>query len=261
MGTCKTSFVGTQLLLVATVLLCLGPHPSRSLVLWMALPSSSWDPAPSSLTPRTNSRTNPRIQVSPVQTPQDLIDLATLRYQEWMMEEPEDRRPSKLAFERATAEIQQERMSAQAVAFLARWVDESSPISRPVVGAAELSPIEVEGCLKQKEKLNRPEDCYLYVTDVVTAQGYRRRGIAAELMKVVEQYGVAKGCESMKNTKLLLHVEPTNHAALSFYQAIGYQCICNEPHSDVTSDIDISQLADNAGVGSKQILLFKSIPM
>ena len=142
----------------------------------------------------------------------DLLEaLADLRYQEWMMDEPPERRPSVMAFRSATAEIQQERMDDQAIPFLAHWNEgtdhDSSSSTAEVVGSAELSPIEFNGCfdlgataaastttatttlLASSNNTNIStynHNQYWYITDVVTARTHRRKGIASELMKALE---------------------------------------------------------------------------
>lgn len=244
--------------------------------------------------------------------------LADLRYEEWMMEEAPETRPSLQAFRMATAEIQQERMADQAIPFLARCeptadgdekvggggfggggggVGSKKKSARKaggkktkdakvteVVGAAELSPIEFNGCFDGSATLlsknNEKKDTnvynriqYWYITDVVTAKTHRRKGIAAELMKSLERHATEVLASYVSNnnnnkaepgcTVLLMHVEPSNEGALKFYERMSYKIVSRPDAVDCDSagyltGLDLDLLADNAGV-SGQILLGKQL--
>jgi len=182
------------------------------------------------------------IQVRTVQSASDITALATLRYNEWMMDE-EVRRD---AFTAATYELFQERAAQRAVVFLATM---GSKREEPA-GAVELSPIELDRVLlpaSNQGNNNNPHQ-FLYATDLVTAIQFRRQGVAAALMKAVEQHCFPG--------HLLLHVEPDNGAALAFYEKLGYRKIENA-HDIVGSVLDLERLTDNAGTKG-QLLLAKS---
>jgi len=224
------------------------------------------------------------IKVLPSASQKDFIALADLRYQEWMMKEPPETRPSLHAFRMATAEIQQERMEGRAVSFLACLPTTNNVLeplasrsgSFDVVGAAELSPVEFQGCFDEKWCNNVHDDNrftipntfnqyqYWYVTDVVTASTHRRKGIAAELMQTLERHALCslthqKAPFPVSETVLLMHVEPENVGALAFYQHLGYN-ILREPRTDVDNlaGLDVEELAKNAGVEG-QLLLGKKL--
>ena len=187
-----------------------------------------------------------KIQVSPVRTHLDMIELGDLRYQEWMLDEDPETRPSQMAFRMATAEMQQERMAQNTFAFLAR--DDSNT----VVGTAELSCIEVRGCYDEESSECR----YFYVTDVVTAKAHRRKGVAATLIDTLEQQAMQELNEKKQSAILLMHVEPENEAALGFYKAKGYEVIVSATES--LKGLNVDQLAVNAEV-KDQLLLWKTV--
>jgi ribosomal protein S18 acetylase RimI-like enzyme len=191
--------------------------------------------APFSLVAALSSTSTTRIiiQVTPVTTPQDVHDLATLRFNEWICDEQEI---SRAAFGMATADIFQERVVGGAVAFVAR-------IQGTPVGAAELSPMEMIHVLCGDDQGRT----LCYVTDVVTCRDHRRMGIGEALMVAIEQKATTIGV-----TELFLHVNPDNEPALHFYQSqrLGY----GPPQR--LEGLDIDRLAENAGAAG-QILLSK----
>jgi ribosomal protein S18 acetylase RimI-like enzyme len=168
-----------------------------------------------------------------VKTTADILALADIRYNEWIA--TGENGPSQRAFRMATIEIFQERAEAGAVTFLA-WADDGT-----AAGAAELSPIELQGATKEN---------MLYVTDVVTVCSHRRKGCAASLMDAMETEATTKGA-----SYLLLHVEEDNIAALAFYRnpRVGYQERLLESPS-----LDTIKLAKNANAEG-QILLMKML--
>lgn len=176
------------------------------------------------------------ITVAPVKiNSPDVLALANLRYNEWMV--GEESPPSVDAFRAATAEIMAERISQGAAAFLAR--SDGSP-----AGAIEVSPIEFHG-------LGSAAEHFLYATDLVTSKEHRRKGVGNALMVAIEDHAIQKGA-----SHLFLHVEQENTAARMFYEreSLGY----SEPSVDLQLDID--RLATNAGAVG-QTLLCKTLPM
>jgi ribosomal protein S18 acetylase RimI-like enzyme len=215
-----------------------------------------------------------RIDVRPVQSNSDLIALADLRYQEWMTEEScaETSRPSLTAFRMATAEIQQERIAQNAVVFLAICKSDDGIVAMnengngdAVVGTAELSSIEIEGCWGEDPA---PCQCF-YITDVVTARNHRRKGVAATLMMAMEEHAMAlhqqhhqrisRDTNMQEPLVLLLHVDPSNVGALCFYESLGCKVYSSAVvESDLLNGLNLDRLSENAGVQG-QILLFKSV--
>uniref|UniRef100_A0A7S1BAQ9 N-acetyltransferase domain-containing protein n=1 Tax=Corethron hystrix TaxID=216773 RepID=A0A7S1BAQ9_9STRA len=187
------------------------------------------------------------LYVEPVTTSADRHALADLRFDEWIIEEGGngDSFQSRQAFRMATTDIMEERKGA--VAFLARTDDTNTP-----VGAAELSPIEVEDVVISCEDGNCKPPSILYVTDVLTSRDHRRKGVAMSLMEAVEAEAIVRS-----GSHLLLHVDPDNSAALKFYQQkkIGYK----SPSSELMKQIDALKLAKSANTVG-QILLSKVLP-
>ena len=199
------------------------------------------------------------VLVRPVQSNSDLMALADLRYHEWMMQECAESRPSLTAFRMATVELQQERIDQHAIVVLARCTSNKDM----VVGAAELSPIEVQGCWDTSPKKGHGR---FYVTDVVTASSYRRQGVAASLMRTLEEYAMKSQQQHespvstvQQSILMLLHVKPDNVGALRFYQSLGYQVHASATvESGPLKGLNLDQLAENAGV-MDQLVLFKVI--
>jgi len=227
----------------------------------------------------SGSSTRPGISVNTVKvsSPTDVVSLADLRYDEWIAAEDVDQAgggsndgdakisrppPSRGAFQMATAEIVCERSEAGATAFLARLDNDDSTdtgIISTAVGAAELSPIEFDGAIRNNNKdtnnnLSLPS--MLYVTDVVTSSRNRRMGIANALMEAVEQYAYETHGDG---TSLYLHVKPGNEAAQSFYTnpKRGYRCVPTKNHDHLKEhNIDMDRLEENSGTAG-QILFCK----
>ena len=187
------------------------------------------------------------VTVHPVTTPSDIVALADLRYDEWILQpnqgdnDNNEYNPSRYAFRMATAELTAER--SRATSFLA-FLD-----STYAVGAAELSPIEFEGAVDDPTFKSN----ILYVTDVVTSSKFRRMGIANALMDAVEQSAYDMNGEG---TVLFLHVKPDNEAAKRFYAngKRGYSA----PTADQLKGIRVDCLEENAGT-TGQILLCKTV--
>ena len=217
----------------------------------------------------------PPININPKQDDQlptltlDLMDLATLRYDEWIRTTNDNHQtpaPSQRAFAMATAEIAQERSQLGAIPFLAKLPQHSNNSHKAIpVGAAELSPAEFEGALQESIQSRHR----WYVTDVVTSSHHRRMGIANKLMEYMEQYAYDHSKDSTTTTgdnrepttsttptTLYLHVKPDNHAALQFYQSPkrGYTV----PTNDELEGLDCKKLAETAGTQG-QLLLCKTL--
>jgi GNAT superfamily N-acetyltransferase len=193
-----------------------------------------------------------RITVAPVDS-STTHELADLRYNEWIDGKyPE---ATRTGFRMATDDMYRERVAGGATAFLA-WLHEDDKL--PVVaGAAELSPIELEGADKESTAAAAQQNNMLYVTDVVTASAHRRKGVALALMQAIETAAAEQACR-----QLLLHVEPTNTAALEFYQSkkLGYRSVVTPiPLDDILArKLDTDILAANSGT-TGQTLLVKSL--
>jgi ribosomal protein S18 acetylase RimI-like enzyme len=176
------------------------------------------------------SPTGNAIQVHQVKTFADWYALADVRYNEWMR----DRGITRNSFRRATIEIYQEERP-DAILFLAKK-------NEKVVGAAELSPIELQNALSDNVQV-------LYVTDVVTDRNHRRQGIAATLMTVLESHAIRQGAKY-----LVLNVAPENAAALSFYRKLRYE----QPQPELSEILNVEKVLENAGTQG-QLLLSKTI--
>lgn len=200
---------------------------------------------------------NPDVSVDTVNTQsrQDILDLADLRYHEWMQGEGiDEKKPSLGAFRMATAEIVQERAQEGAKTFLARIQPKIPfPKNEPkvqtitVVGSAELSPIELKGLTPASHlPTNRR---WLYVTDVVTSTTHRRLGIGTNLMDAMQ----IEATSQFNATRLYLHVHPENIGAMEFYVKRGFQ-----KTTASSQEIDEAKLAEAAGARG-QILLQKEL--
>ena len=272
---------------------------------------------------------NQNVEVSIVQSNNDILSLANIRYQEWMItndnESDSDHHhhpppPSIQTFRLATAEIYQERSLQGSLVFLAKTMNNSnsnnsnknddddsliyndkeaakSDISSvsvvAVVGAAELSPIELKDVIistnlsdsakqrqQQQQQLLQQDNHNIirYVTDVVTSSSSRRLGIGSLLMNTLE-----KTAWEMFGTRcLLLHVERCNLMARRFYEKLNYVYVISDGDSDVDDDddddddgtvllnlkgmdddellitIDTNRLAMNAGT-TGQLLMIKEL--
>jgi len=241
--------------------------------------------------PHKNIKNYNTVQISKVQTNNDILSLAKLRYQEWMINETNP--PILSNFCKATAEIYNERQIDGSIVFLAKLVHQNNDDSDDdvVVGAAELSSIELQNCIINSSDNDADIATPLYITDVVTSSNHRRFGIGTKLMAEVERVALYES-----NTRIVfLHVEYDNIAARSFYERLGYVAVsvgdregCNggdaeedrvsiflaEPPQpsvvieveDVTTDnrhhdiitLDTKQLAINAGTVG-QLLMMKRL--
>ena len=146
-------------------------------------------PPSSSLWLAWNSRD---VQISIAETNNDILSLADLRYQEWITKDGDS---ANAGFRLATAEIYRDRKEDGSTVFLASIAPSDYGSGKNdrhrrsvVVGAAELTPIELKGVLIDRD--NNDYDHYtgdavlpLYITDVVTSKAHRRLGIGSILMK------------------------------------------------------------------------------
>jgi len=206
------------------------------------------------------------IRTVTAQSASDITALATLRYNEWMTDQ-EVRRD---AFTAATYEMFQERAAQQSIVFLAMMNTMGTSTTTTTTngsnrkskeepaGAVELSPIELDQVLlnqgqgqgqgSNSNNVDNNHHQFLYATDLVTASQFRRQGVAAALMKAAEQHCFPG--------HLLLHVEPNNSAALTFYNKLGYRTI--ESDDDIEGYLlDLGRLTENTGTKG-QLLLAKS---
>ena len=189
-------------------------------------------------TTRTTRTSTPLVQVSKIETFDDfnaLFKLADARYDEWIGPTGGTSRDS---FRMATLEMYQEERTESTVmlAFL----------KGITVGAAELSPIEVQGCVVNDE--HSATSC-LYITDVVTDSRFRRKGIGRALIDALESE--AMNCNA---DYLLLHVMPDNQSALDFYDRLKFK----PPSEDLEQILNAPKLAENAGAEG-QVLLTKNV--
>ena len=179
--------------------------------------SSSINNQPYSTLPHKNIKNyNKVLIISKVQTNNDILSLAKLRYQEWMINEINP--PLISNFCKATAEIYNERKVDGSIVFLAKLVHHDN--DDLVVGAAELSSIELQNCITNDiSSANNVLTTHpLYITDVVTSSNHRRFCIGTKLMAEVERVAVYE-----LNTRIVfLHVEYDNVAARKFYDRLGY---------------------------------------
>jgi ribosomal-protein-alanine N-acetyltransferase len=67
--------------------------------------------------------------------------------------------------------------------------------------------------------------CIAYIQTIEVAAGFRRRGIAAQLLRRAEASAQAAGARL-----IWLHVESTNEAAIALYRAHGFVHNGREPH-------------------------------
>jgi ribosomal protein S18 acetylase RimI-like enzyme len=218
--------------------------------------------------------------ISTVTTLQDWYALADVRYDEWIMMDDDGvtTTTSRRAFRRATVDIYKEERP-HATLFLAKHAHDGT-----VMGAAELSPHELEDCCSCRSSIavqnhisSSSSRTILYVTDVVTNRQYRRQGVAATLMQALELHAREQQQEQLHHQQhqeaakiyLVLHVAPDNSAALQFYQTLGYKKV-QDPSSNDGDDNDgddnnslltilnVTQLAENSGTQG-QLLLSKTI--
>ena len=99
-----------------------------------------------------------------------------------------------------------------------------------VVGAAELSSIELQNCIINSNSIDQDIDIAtpMYITDVVTSSTHRRFGIGTKLMAEVERVAVYE----MNTRIVLLHVEYDNIPARKFYERLGYTVVWGEDCKD-----------------------------
>ena len=175
---------------------------------------------PSTLPHNKIKNYNTGVHISKVQTNNDILSLAKLRYQEWMINEVNP--PILSNFCKATSEIYTERQVEGSIVFLAKLVHQSNDNEDLVVGAAELSSIELQNCIINSSNNNDIEIATpLYITDVVTSSNHRRFGIGTKLMTEVERVALY----DLNSRIVFLHVEHDNVAAQKFYERLGYVAV------------------------------------
>jgi ribosomal protein S18 acetylase RimI-like enzyme len=185
------------------------------------------------------------IQVTQVTTPGDWFSLADVRYDEWIKSSGKNGRDlSRDAFRYATINIYDEERP-EAMPFLARK-------KNMVVGAAELSPMELVNALSTDTNSGDDGMVVLYVTDVVTDRNHRRQGIAATLMNEMEAHAVQQHGAKY----LVLNVAPDNVAAQLFYEKLGYTA---QLPLELSLILNVEQLAANARTDEGHLLLSKKI--
>ncbi|KAL7449880.1 hypothetical protein ACHAWC_001892 [Mediolabrus comicus] len=218
----------------------------HSLKLASAFASTPQQHRTSSITTTTNNNKEV-IDVSTIQYNHDILSLANIRYQEWMANNANP--PSIYNFRLATNEIYEERCADGAIVFLARMNSSSSSNGREggeVVGAAELSPIELKDVVinnnQQQQHLIR------YVTDVVTSSTSRRLGVGSTLMNYIEQTAY----NDMGTRCLLLHVEEGNDMARQFYEKLNYIYVNIDDRKDGD---DNDELSDESGAALAKIVI------
>lgn len=89
---------------------------------------------------------------------------------------------------------------------------------------------ELTGVVIAFRSQNKPDD--VYVQDVVTHPGHRRRGIARALLDSVRQQATTWGCR-----RLYLTSEPDNHAARATWPSLGFTNIPGDHTIDGVSVI------------------------
>jgi ribosomal protein S18 acetylase RimI-like enzyme len=179
------------------------------------------------------SASYPSTIVTQVETLHDWLDLADIRYDEWILAEQGNSKPvstSRQAFRAATLDIYRQERPLSTL-FLAKQ-------ETAVVGAAELSPYELHGVT--------PFDA-LYVTDVVTKRDYRRQGIARNMMKCIEDHASSIHPSVIR---LILNVKHDNLAAIQFYQQLGY----SSPSEESMNQWDPQKLNENAGTHGQMVM-------
>jgi ribosomal protein S18 acetylase RimI-like enzyme len=77
---------------------------------------------------------------------------------------------------------------------------------------------EVVGIVSVAQRAHFTGQVDAYVGELVTAAGHERRGIARRLMAAAEAWGADRGLSF-----LTLETGAANHAARSFYAALGYR--------------------------------------
>jgi ribosomal protein S18 acetylase RimI-like enzyme len=77
---------------------------------------------------------------------------------------------------------------------------------------------QIVGFVHAAERTHFTGQVDAYVSELVTAAGQERRGIARALMQAAEQWGAARGLDC-----LTLETGMLNHTARAFYQSLGYR--------------------------------------
>jgi len=228
-----------------------------------------------------------------VKTNEDILSLADLRYNEWILLQSDDDDngnncssdddhshshshshshhrtppPSRSSFRLATSDIYHERTAEGSTVFLAMMMEEEDVdsnnddgddnISQRVVavGAAELSPIELRGVFNEKDHAAIVDIIKpMYITDVVTSSSYRHRGIGSNLMHFIENYAWME-----KGTRIVyLHVAMENVGARTFYERLGYRDVVvvdrRADDDECAEESNNSQVGREGGIGSSSLV-------
>ena len=179
-----------------------------------------------------------------VRTGDDWNALADMRYNEWILPLKDDN-TSREAFRFATRDIYEEERPRSTLLLAKR--------DGKVIGAAEMSPYEVESAQVKDTSQKNAEDTTapalfsaLYVTDVVTSHEFRRQGVARFLMETLEEHAIADGY-----SHLVLNVAEENSVAIQFYKSLDY----NVPSVTLGKVLDTEQLNKNAGTEGQMVLV------
>lgn len=204
------------------------------------------------------------IHVVPVESEEDWMALADIRFDEWIRDGTSrdafrlatkdlywEERPKSMLFLAKQTLMEQDTQQAQLYRNDVTNINygyHDSPTNMVTIGAAEISPYELEDALLSKTT-SRTTISALYVTDVVTDRKYRRQGVARRLMERIEEHAAAIG-----TTHLLLHVAYENSSAIRLYGTLGYRV----PTLEVLDCLDVPTLEKSAGTRG-QILLEKRL--
>lgn len=122
---------------------------------------------------------------------------------------------------------------------------------RPVLlGSAECSYHEFT-CTRLGRR--RPRNSLLYITEVAVHPSARRQGIGAKLLGAMDTLASQKGIET-----LFLHVDVSNHVAMTLYEKCGYQLADSQDpiYREFTTSLN---LQPGATRGRTHHLLYKNI--
>ncbi len=98
------------------------------------------------------------------------------------------------------------------------WNDPHKDIERKTALGDDLFLVGLEGDGIVATVMAGYEGHRGWINYLAVADRYRRRGFARELMDEAERRLVARGCP-----KINLQIRTTNHAAVSFYERLGYR--------------------------------------
>jgi len=100
--------------------------------------------------------------------------------------------------------------------FSARAMKQFAEARNALTVIAENETGEIAGfCIGHVERAGKGLRAYVVTLDV--APDYRRRGLARQMLRRIEQQTIASGCNSIE-----LHVSVDNEGAIAFYEREGY---------------------------------------